>query len=148
MTTAVAVKVRRIPVRSASGSPTNPCEPNAVSRATPATVGGSTIGRSTRASSTERPRARVRASQYATGVPRTTARVVESVAVHSESTSALRTGPDVASSQTRPSESARALSPTNGSANASANTSPSTSSSARPTISARGERSAITPPLD
>ena len=64
------VKTRRMPNQSCSGPPIGPRRPNSISRPQPTTTGGTTSGRCTSASSSDRPGKRPRASSMATPMRR------------------------------------------------------------------------------
>src|SRR5919205_277098 len=80
MTTAVVVNGMVTSRAWSSQRPTMPCRPSTRNSATPPTTGGSTSGTVTRARSTDRPRARERASPQASGTPRTRESPVAAVA--------------------------------------------------------------------
>jgi hypothetical protein len=72
----------RLTPKAESARPANPMRPNAMSSANPATVGGSTIGRSTSTSTSRLPRKLRVASSHAVGVPSTTITSVAAGAGH------------------------------------------------------------------
>ena len=89
-TTARMVNGMVMPIAS-NGVPSTPRRPSTSSSASPATVGGSTMGRSTMASTRPLPRNSRRASSSASGVPKTTARTRLASVVTRLSTSASST---------------------------------------------------------
>jgi hypothetical protein len=91
MTTPAVVNGKVMPVHSSRSRPRTPCRPNASSRATPPTTGGSTKGRVTSARSTEMPRAGERASTQASGTPSIRDAAVAAVAHTSDNRRASRT---------------------------------------------------------
>jgi len=87
--TASEVKAISIPATD-SPCPNIPRRPKAISRASPATAGGRTVGRSISVSSARRPRKRRRVISTARGVPRTIVNSVAVADVHRLSTIARR----------------------------------------------------------
>ena len=140
MITATVLNPSVSPNQSSRGAPSSPFRPNAVSSATPAIVGGSTIGRSMSASTAPFPGKRACVSQYATGVPATTAITSATADVHSESASASSAVLLVIASQVPLPPIPRSNSPANGSTK---NTAKTAMSSANPAWGARA-RSAVT----
>src|SRR5699024_6496052 len=89
-TTAPGVNRSAQPVSAYTGAPTSPVRPATVNSATPPTTGGSTNGTVTSARSSAPPRSPGRASTTARGTPSSTVTRVATVAVSSDSPSAVR----------------------------------------------------------
>src|SRR6478672_1542675 len=142
MTTAVVVYGMVSPVASRSTDPTTPLRPSAVTRATPATTGGSTSGTATAARTMLRPGNSTRASSQARGVPRSR----QATTVAADATPVIRRASrtaGVASSSRKLPHGVSSTSVTSGTTSSAAASAPGTSSTrgARPSV--RGARSVM-----
>ena len=107
--TATVVNAMSIPAACISEPPRTPRRPNTSSSARPATAGGSTIGRSTIASTSHLPRNDHRARTNASGRPNTTVRTRLTAVVARLSARAARTADEPATAASDPSRMDRTI---------------------------------------